>query len=96
MERVLSESNELNKEFLKNKKLFEKFDKEMQTKYKNLHTTYPSIYKVAMTPKYDYDRLKFMLEMSEKIKSKEITEHDASVKVGEVLVNDIVKPQLKK
>ena len=71
MQRVLSDSNDLNKEFLKNKGLFEKFDREMQKKYENLYENYPAIYKVSMTPKYDYDRLKFMLDMSEKIKNNE-------------------------
>ena len=34
--------------------------------------------------------------MAEKVKNKDIQEHDASVAVGQRLVDDIVKPQLKK
>ena len=40
-------------------------------------------------------RIRFMLDNMIKIQSKELSEHDASVKVGEVLVEDFVKPQLE-
>ncbi len=37
-----------------------------------------------------------MLDTSSKVASNEMTERDASIKVGQVLVDDIVKPGLKK
>ena len=42
------------------------------------------------------ERLKFMLNMAIKVKENDILEHDASVAVGQRLVDDIVKPQLNK
>lgn len=96
MEKVLTDSQKLNNDFMNNRGAIESFNKKMQEKYKDLFTEYKSIYRISMTDKYDHARLRFMLEMSEKIKNKEITEHDASVQVGEVLVNEIVKPQLEK
>ena len=44
----------------------------------------------------DLDRLKYMVGMAEKVKHKTITEHTASVEVGTVLVDDFVKPSLKR
>ena len=41
------------------------------------------------------ERLLYMLQMAERVENKEIAEHDASVAVGQRLVDDIVKPQLK-
>ena len=37
-----------------------------------------------------------MLEMNTKVRNNEITEKDGSIQVGQVLVDDIVKPSLKK
>ena len=41
-------------------------------------------------------RLEYMINMAEKVENKEMKEHDASVAVGQVLVDDIVKPSLEK
>ena len=43
----------------------------------------------------DIDRLEFMFNMSQKVKDNKVSEHNASVEVGQRLVDDIVKPQLK-
>ena len=34
----------------------------------------------------------FMLQMMKQVESKDVTEHNASVKIGEMLVNKYVKP----
>ena len=39
-------------------------------------------------------RLKYMIDMARRVQKKDIAEHDASVAVGQRLVDDIVKPQL--
>jgi hypothetical protein len=70
-------------------------ERTMAIKYKFLHENYPPIFNMVMSASYDYERLKFMLEMAKKVERKEIAEHDASVAVGERLVNEVVKPQLK-
>ena len=51
---------------------------------------------MAITNKFDYkNRIKMIVSMASKVQKNEITEHDASVH-GQVLVDDIVKPQSKK
>ncbi len=41
------------------------------------------------------ERIKYMLSKAAEVKSGGMTQHDASVAVGQVLVDEIVKPQLK-
>tara|TARA_B110000211_G_scaffold234928_1_gene307484 strand:- start:6824 stop:7129 length:306 start_codon:yes stop_codon:yes gene_type:complete len=94
MESILQDSLTLNTLYRKNKKPVDIFNDDMKTVHSALYEAHPTIFKIAISTSYDYDRLKYMLEMADKIKKKTITEHDASVKVGEVLVNDLVKPQL--
>ena len=76
-------------------KMASEIERELRGKYKFLQENYEPIFKMVMSPSYDYDRLKFMLEMAKKVEKKEMAEHDASVAVGERLVNEVVKPQLK-
>lgn len=94
METILQDSLTLNTLYTQNTNTSDVFQNKMKTTYKTLYDSHPAIFKIAISPSYDYDRLKYMLEMADKIKKNKITEHDASVKVGEVLVNELVKPQL--
>ena len=68
----------------------------MSSKYDYLYTNYKSIFMMSMSDKYDYNRLSMMVNMANSVKNNDISEKDASVKVGQVLVDDIVKPQLDK
>jgi hypothetical protein len=66
-------------------------------KYKNINDSYPAIFTMIFNPKFNlhsYNRLKYMINMALKIEKNDITEHDASVAVGQKLVDEIVKPQL--
>ena len=72
---------------------------EIEKEYKNEIKTYSSIMTLLFGNSLSNDifnRLEFMLNMAEKIENKDMVEHDASVAVGQRLVDDIVKPQLKK
>ena len=80
-------SSSYNKDTLRNK---------MQTAYPYIFEKFPSILNIAISDSYNYDRLKFMLNTSAKITANELSERDASIQVGQVLVDDIVKPMLKK
>ena len=44
----------------------------------------------------DIERLTYMINMIKQAKSNSISEHDASVEVGQRLVDDFVKPSLNK
>jgi|SaaInlStandDraft_1057018.scaffolds.fasta_scaffold280210_1 hypothetical protein len=71
--------------------------KEKLTKeHKDLSEAYPGIFDMSMNNTMDLERLKFMLSMWDKVDNSEMTEHDASVEVGQRLVDDFVKPSLNK
>ena len=55
-----------------------------------------SIVTISPGDSYDYDRLKFMLNIPNKVKNNEISEKEGSIQVGQVLEDDIVKPSLEK
>lgn len=66
---------------------------------KELLEKYSSVFNIVFSDKFDklgYERLMYMFKMAERVESKDIAEHDASVAVGQRLVDDIVKPQLGK
>jgi len=72
------------------------FKKQMESEYSALFKEYSAIFTISLGPSYNFNRLKKMLLLANKIKTKEISEHSASVEVGQILVNEIVKPQLNK
>ena len=100
IERVLTTSKRLNMLYIENLALKELSENEFKEKAKKefefLFKNYEAIFNISISSNYDFSRLKFMLEMAQKVKKSEITEHDASVQVGQVLVDQIVKPQLDK
>lgn len=74
-----------------------KYDEILKEKFTDLYDKYVSIFDLIRNNKLsniDIDRLEFMFSMSQKVKDNKVTEHNASVEVGQRLVDDIVKPQL--
>ena len=100
IERILERSRNLNMEYIdnlaSNNHSEQDFKNLMKQKYKFLLENHEAIFNISLSQNYDLARLKFMLEMANKIRNNEITEHNASVQVGQVLVDQIVKPQLEK
>tara|TARA_B100001093_G_scaffold519757_1_gene610295 strand:+ start:2305 stop:2640 length:336 start_codon:yes stop_codon:yes gene_type:complete len=98
--KILKESKDIYRQFLKNEASKElnqdKFLKNMRSKYIELNEKYPSIINISASQNYDEKRLKYMLNMAHKVSNNEISEKNASVKVGQLLVDEIVKPQLDK
>ena len=75
-----------------------KYDEILKNDFKDLYDKYTSIFDLIRNntiSTIDIDRLEFMFSMSQKVKDNKVTEHNASVEVGQRLVDDIVKPQLK-
>ena len=73
--------------------------KQLKEKDTDLIEKYSSIFNILFSDNFnktDMNRLKFMINMAKKVVDKNMTEHDASVAVGQRLVDDIVKPQLNK
>ena len=97
-ERILVESRDLNRKFNDNLASRELSDDEfkvsMKSHYPYLLNNYESIFNIACSKSYDFNRLATMLGLAQKVKDDEISEHDASVQVGQILVDQIVKPQL--
>tara|TARA_B100001093_G_C26728673_1_gene971170 strand:- start:589 stop:933 length:345 start_codon:yes stop_codon:yes gene_type:complete len=100
IEKVLTASKNLNMEYIDNlatNNLNEsKFKETMLQKYESLFKNFEPIFNISISKSYDYNRLNFMLNMAKKVQNDEITEHNASIEVGQVLVDQIVKPQLDK
>ena len=63
-------------------------------KYKEFNEKYPTLFDKLFDPNFDKAVLKYMLNQKEKIKSNKQTEHNASIKVGTMLVDKFVKPNL--
>ncbi len=100
MDKMKKMSLELNMEYMKTKDNpdfnLENFKKQMEKKYNELFTSHESIFKVSISETYNYSRLCAILHLHNQVKNNEISEHDASVKVGQLLVDDFVKPMLDK
>lgn len=105
----MSSLNDVNNLILKLKRdvphsdsLFNKNRKKYVEVLRNLtsiNDKFPSILNIIESDKFDMEgvlRLEYMIGMAEKVNREEIPEHDASVAVGQVLVDDIVKPSLNK
>jgi hypothetical protein len=63
--------------------------------YEDFNTEYPIIFKKILNGTLEKRQFSYMLAMLEKIKNNELSQHDASVNVGQVLVDKYVKPVLK-
>ncbi len=67
---------------------------EQNTKYSIITTKYKSMLKIVFSDKYDKQRLEYMIRLASRVHKGEVEEKTASVAVGQVLVDQIVKPQL--
>lgn len=97
---ILEKSRKLNRKYLdaKESKNFSKsyFKNEMKKEFNDLFESMESVFNISISDNYNYKRLKYMFEMSNRVKNNDISEHDASVKIGQELVDNIVKPQIEK
>ena len=74
----------------------DKFDDIVKENHANFIEQYPTIYQKLKDNTLDEEKLQYMLDMLTDIHSKKVTEFDASVKVGQKLVDHYVTPNLKK
>lgn len=56
---------------------------------------FPRIFEMLLSRDYRRDLMEMMLQQLERMEIGRVSQHDASVAVGTVLVDTIVKPQLK-
>ena len=75
--------------------LSQKDSKEVYTtKYKEFLEKYPTLFEKLFEPNFDKAVLRYMLNQKGKMSSNKQTEHNASIKVGTMLVDKYVKPNL--
>lgn len=72
----------------------EEFTDKLKNNYQKLHENFPTIFEKTLLGTLELNRLEFMLKMIGDIKNKKVTKHEASVVVGQELVDNIVKPKL--
>ena len=58
-------------------------------------TQYPTLFQMAVEPHFDEAKLNMMLVMLDKMAATGLTQHQASVMVGQNLVDAYVKPMIK-
>ncbi|QOI90172.1 hypothetical protein QKU58_gp159 [Pyramimonas orientalis virus] len=63
-------------------------------KYPEFSSNYPYLLNKLYEDNFDKDTLRYMLNQKQKIDANKSSEYDASVKVGTVLVDKYVKPNL--
>ncbi len=72
------------------------FVEKLKKDYNKLEDNFPSIFEKVLSGTLEYERLEFMLKMLGEVKTQKLSKHEASVVVGQELVNNIVKPSLEK
>ena len=102
-DKLLIEIKALNsecKDFNKNKGSYKdmsqkEFDLKMKQKYSNIQNNYNSIFQQCLNNTMDIEMISFMINKAKEIKKNKVSNYDASVKVGEKLVEKFIKPNLK-
>jgi hypothetical protein len=82
-------------EGINNKKDTRTIRSELLSQYSDFESNYSSLFKLCTSDDYDLNKLMIFIQMASSIQRKEIAEKDASIKIGELLVNEYVKPKLK-
>jgi hypothetical protein len=65
-----------------------------QPRFSTICKRYPSMIPIICSNNYDQERLEYMIRLSDRVQRGDISEKDASVAVGQRLVDEIVKPQI--
>lgn len=68
---------------------------QVSSRFPELQKEFPKIFEMLLTRTYPRDILEMMLQNLEKMEAGRISQHNASVAVGGVLVDRFVKPQLE-
>jgi hypothetical protein len=103
-DKLLLEIKSLNnecKEFEKSKGIYKDLSKKefhlkLQQKYTNITTNYNSIFQQCINNVMDIEVITFMISKAKEIQKNKVSNYDASVKVGEKLVDKFIKPHLDK
>ena len=96
-DKLLLQIKSLNSECRKNEsKPVEGFTEKMNEKYSLLKTKFNTIFTQCLEGHMNVEMITFMVNKAKEVKKNKISNYDASVKVGEKLVEKFIKPELKK
>lgn len=73
---------------------YEEFVEKMSIKYKFLKDNCNTIFEQCINGQMDLDILSYMVNQAKNIENKKISNHNASVNVGQKLVDKLIKPNL--
>jgi len=68
---------------------------QVSSRFADYQKEFPKIFDLLLTRNYTRDILAMMVDQLERMERGTVSQHNASVAVGTVLVDRIVKPQLK-
>ena len=68
---------------------------QVSAQFAEYQTEFPRIFEMLLTRTYNRELMAMMIDQYERVERGTKSQHDASVAVGTVLVDKIVKPQLK-
>ena len=88
---------DINHDFMKKLKIKNEglYNACLEKKHKHLYENFKPLFEMAIDGGMDMLKLKTMLSFRDKVSKKEITQHDASVTVGKMLVDEYIKPNIK-
>tara|TARA_Y100000389_G_scaffold198299_2_gene234574 strand:+ start:2506 stop:2796 length:291 start_codon:yes stop_codon:yes gene_type:complete len=66
----------------------------LKSNYSEFEETYPQIFEMICSPVCDDTLLNKMVQAQNLVQAGNISQHDASVQIGQVLVDKYVKPRL--
>jgi hypothetical protein len=68
---------------------------QVASRFADYQKDFPKIFEMLLTRNYPRDIMEMMIRQFEKVEAGNLSQHNASVAVGTVLVDRFVKPQLK-
>lgn len=68
---------------------------QVSSQFAEYQKEFPKIFEMLLTRSYRREFMDMMLHQLERMERGAVSQHDASVAVGTVLVDEIVKPQLR-
>ena len=90
-----SQINQIN-EYINHNYHKKEFEDQVRLEFSQFENKYPALFKKLINRDCDPDQLEFVLNRLEQVRTGMKSQHDASVEVGQVLVDKYVKPELEK
>lgn len=93
---TIKEQVNLINDYVKKNKRDVNFRQNVSEKFSEFEHKYPTLFRKLVEEDCDREQLNFMLSKLDQVRTGNQTQHNASVDVGQVLVDKYVKPELAK